>query len=59
MAALWKAAASSLLVALALTLLGWRAEAQGNGRDKVHLHVTVTQMLVCLITLTPLYTGLC
>lgn len=42
MAALWKAVASGLLVALGLTLLAWRAEAQGNGRDKVRLPVTVT-----------------
>lgn len=40
MALLWNAVASGLLVALALTLLGWRAEAQGNGRDKVGLRVT-------------------
>lgn len=42
MAALWKSVASGLLVALGLTLLGWRAEAQKNGRDKVRLHVPVT-----------------
>lgn len=40
MAVLWKAVASGLLVALGLTLLAWRAEAQGNGRDKVRLHAT-------------------
>lgn len=31
----WKAVALGLLVALGLTLQGQRAEAQGNGRDKV------------------------
>lgn len=53
MAALWKAVASGLLVALGLTLLGWRAEAQGNGRDKVRLPVTVTvrsNAVLCVYT---------
>lgn len=35
MAMLWKAVALGLLVALGLALQGRRAEAQGNGRDKV------------------------
>lgn len=35
MAVLWKAVALGLLVALGLALLGRRADAQGNGRDKV------------------------
>lgn len=53
MVVLWKAVASGLLVALGLTLLGWRAEAQGNGRDKVRLHVTVN---VCSNAVLSVYT---
>ncbi|XP_070849939.1 sex hormone-binding globulin [Chaetodon trifascialis] len=34
MAALWKAMAGGLLLTFSLTLLGWGAEGQGNGRDK-------------------------
>ncbi|XP_076581396.1 sex hormone-binding globulin [Chaetodon auriga] len=34
MAVLWKAMAGGLLLTFSLTLLGWGAEGQGNGRDK-------------------------
>lgn len=45
MAMFWKAVALGLMVALGLVLQGQRAEAQGNGRDKVRSNAARTYML--------------
>lgn len=43
MAGIWKVIASGLLLPLSLTLLGQRAEGQGNGRGKVCLNKKKTE----------------